>query len=104
MVQPGDKLGYVYIPEVCYNWSTEIHNTSTGEERICHYVYYGYKVIMNEKGKYEAIESEPVDDISKLPEGYDYIKEEFYDTVYIYDKEAVQNFEDDQEQAKTLKK
>ncbi len=50
----------------------------TGKEVMCHYVYIGYKIVKNEKGKYELIKSDYVENINDLPSGYDYIKRDFY--------------------------
>ena len=36
-----------------YSWTSYPNRGNlTGEERMCHYVYYGYKVLKNAEGKY----------------------------------------------------
>lgn len=90
------------IPMTGYSWTTDTTKDLTGEERMCHYVYYGYKVVKNRNGVYEIIKSEPVNDLSELPEGYDYIKEKFYDIVNLYDKNKVLDYEDGPEEGKVI--
>ena len=91
-----------YIPMKGYSWTTDTSRNLTGEERVCHYVYYGYKVIRNEKGTYELVKSDPVDDLSELPDGYDYIKEKFYDVVNLHDKNDILDYEDGPEEDKKI--
>lgn len=93
---------YNYIPMTAYSWTTDTSKNLTGEERVCHYVYYGYKIIRNEKGTYELVKSAPVDDLSELPDGYDYIKEKFYDVVNLYDKNEILDYEDGPEEDKEI--
>lgn len=97
------SITYYYIPMTGYSWTSNPNESRlTGEERICHYVYYGYKIIRNEKGKYEIEKSEPVDSLDLLPEGYDYIKEKFYDVVNLKDRDQVLDFEDGPEDGKNI--
>ncbi|MBQ6323978.1 MAG: hypothetical protein IJI22_04000 [Bacilli bacterium] len=91
-----------YIPAIGYSWTTDTSKNLTGEERACHYVYYGYKVTKDEHGYYTLIKSEPVDDLQQLPEGYDYIKENFYDIVNLYNKSEVFDYEDGPEEDKEI--
>lgn len=91
-----------YIPMTGHSWTTDTNEDLTGEERTCHYVYYGYKVIKNEKGTYELIKSYPVDDLSELPRGYDYIKEKSYDIVNLYNKDEVFDYEDGPKDGKNI--
>ena len=91
-----------YIPRTGYSWTTDTSRNLTGEERVCHYVYYGYKVIRNEKGTYELVKSDSVDDLSELPDGYDYIKEKFYDVVNLHDKNDILDYEDGPEEDKKI--
>ena len=105
IVHSTGKITYItynYIPMPHYSWTTDTSKNLTGEERICHYVYYGYKVIKNEKGSYEIIKSNPVDDLFELPEGYIYIKKDFYDVVNLYDKNEILDYEDGQEKDKKI--
>ena len=67
---------FTYIPTTHYSWTADRnHSRLTGEERNCHYVYTGYKVEKNDKGKYVLIEREPVDDILSIRDEYPYFKE-----------------------------
>lgn len=95
-------ITYNYIPMIAHSWTTDTSQSLTGEERVCHYVYYGYKVIRNEKGSYELVKSDPVDDLSELPDGYDYIKEAFYDVVNLYDKNEILDYEDGPKEDKEI--
>ena len=75
------RITYNYIPRPRYSWTTDTSKNLTGEERTCHYVYYGYKIVKNDKNGYELVKSEPVDNLDDLPAGFDYIKEDFYSIV-----------------------
>ncbi len=87
-------VSYIYVPRTGYSWTTDQTRNLTGEERTCHYVYYGYKIEQKENGKYELIKSEAVDDINDLPSGYKYIKEDFYDVVNLNDRTQELDYED----------
>lgn len=91
-----------FIPRTGYSWTTNTEKNLTGETRICHYVYYGYKIEKNEKGKYEIIKSEPVDNLNDLPLEYQYIKENFYDIVNLYNKDEIFDYEDGPEEDKEI--
>lgn len=91
---------FTYVPMTGYSWTTDQSKNLTGQERLCHYVYYGYKVVKNEKGIYEIIQSDPVDNLEDLPEGYDYVKEKFYDVVNYYDRNQILDYEDGPEEDK----
>ena len=80
---------YRAVPVYATSWTTDTNGDLTGNERVCHYVYYGYKIIKNEKGKYEAVKSNPVDDLYELPGEYKYVKKEFCDVEYLYDMKSV---------------
>lgn len=96
-------ITYNYMPTIGHSWTSNPNRDNlTGEERICHYVYYGYKITKNDKGNYELEKSEPVDSISELPEGYDYIKEKFYDVVDLYNKDEILDYEDGPEGEKEI--
>lgn len=79
-----------------YSWTTDKTKNLTGEERDVSYLYYGYKVTQNENGKYELEKSDYVNDLSELPEGYNYIKKDFYVVVDPITKEEV-DYEDGHE-------
>jgi len=94
---------YTYIPQTRYSWTTDPnHSRLTGEERIVHYVYYGYKVVKDEKGKYKIIESKTYDDLNDLPEDFIYIKNKFYKKVYLDNKELEVDYEDGPEEEMEL--
>jgi len=65
-----------------HSWTTdENHEGLTGEERDIEYVYQGYRIVKNEQGKYEIQQSGYVSNLQNLPEGYNYIKKDFYKTM-----------------------
>lgn len=73
---------FTYIPTTGHSWTTDsTHSRLTGEQRRVHYVYTGYKIERDEKGKLIVLSSEQVDSINDLPEEYKYIKETFYKTI-----------------------
>lgn len=75
---------FTYIPTTHHSWTTDPeHSRLTGEERLCHYVYNGYKVEKNENGKYQLIPSEDVEDLLTIKDDYPYMKEKFYKTIVI---------------------
>lgn len=78
-----------------HSWSKDPnHSGLTGEVRECRYGYYGYKIVKNDNGKYEAVKSGYVDRIEDLPDGYDYIKADFYDIVNAKNKNEKFGYED----------
>jgi len=94
---------YTYIPQTGYSWTDNPnHSRLTGEQRVVHYVYYGYKVVKNEKGKYELVKSDMVDNLSELSDEYYYIKEDFYKKVHLDNKELEVDYEDGPEEDKKL--
>lgn len=96
-------ITYSYIPMIGYSWTNNPNRGNlTGEERVCHHVYYGYKVTKNAKGVYELEKSKPVDSIEELPEEYIYIKEKFYDIVNLYNKDEILDYEDGPEEEKEI--
>lgn len=107
---------YTHIPVTRYSWTSDPnHSRLTGETREVHYMYYGYKIVTNEKGKLEIIESELVDDLNDLSSEYLYIKEDFTKKVYANKKDLEVDYEDgpeeeidnnteNQEQEKNIKK
>ena len=67
------------ISTIAHSWSSNPDGVElTGEERICHYVYYAYKVTKDENGNYRLEKSKPVDDLTQLPQEYKYISHDFY--------------------------
>ena len=87
-VHSGNNTYYMNVPRYAWTVNSERGNL-TGNTRDCHYVYYGCRLIEEEHTnvfgkktiKYVVIKSDPVDDISLLPDGYEYIEKDFYDIV-----------------------
>jgi len=93
------NIYHTYVPITRYSWTADPnHSRLTGEQRVVHHVYQGYKIIINEKGQYEAIESNYVENLEDLPSEYKYISSEFYKKVYADDKEREIDYEDGQEE------
>lgn len=93
----------ISLPHTGYSWTNNPEGKDlTGEERECHYVYYGYKVTKDEEGKYKLEKSAPVDNLSNLPEGYNYINGKFYDIVNLKNKNEVLSYEDGPSEGKKL--
>jgi len=94
---------YTYIPQTGYSWTDNPAGYNlTGEQRVVHHVYYGYKVAKNSRGKYEAIRSELVDNIEDLDGEFIYIKEKFYKKVNPNDKTIEFDYEDGPAEEKML--
>lgn len=89
-------VGDIVLSETATAWTRDSNNPDltgnkyrlTGDSRRVHYKYYGYKIIRNEKGNLELVQSEMVDSIDDLPEDFIYIKEDFVSKVY-YDSELL---------------
>ena len=91
---------FTYIPQTRYSWTSDPnHSRLTGETRLCHYVYVGYKVEKNEKGKYVLVESPAVDDLTTIMDKYPYIKKKFYYVVTSDGKEV--DYEDGKQEDMT---
>lgn len=89
------SIYYTYIPLTRYSWtSNPNHSRLTGETRVVHYMYYGYKIVTTDKGKLKVIESELVDNINDLPSDYLYIKKDFTKKVYANKKNLEVDYED----------
>ena len=82
------SINYSCEPEVCYSWTTdENHEGLTGEKRVVHYMYYGYKVTIDEKGNFILKRSDAVDALEDLPLEYQYIcLDDFSKMVYLDNK------------------
>ena len=65
-----------------YDWTTDTEQSSlTGKIRLCRYTYTGYKVVLNDKGKYELVEGITSDDINDVINDsgeYPYMMIDFY--------------------------
>ncbi len=68
---------YNYIPIPKYSWTTDTTRNLTGEERVCHYMYYGYKVYQDAHGKYQMEQSKLYNSVSEIPSEYEYIGKKF---------------------------
>ena len=70
-----------------YDWTTDSeHGNLTGNARLCRYTYTAYKLVLNEKGKYELVSgvtSEDINDIISNQDEYPYMKVNFYDSKVI---------------------
>lgn len=98
-VGKSTMIRYTYIPVTRYSWTSDPnHSRLTGETREVHYMYYGYKIETNEKGKLKVIKSKLVDDLKDLPEDYLYIKKDFTTKVYAKDKKKEIDYEDGPEE------
>lgn len=82
-----------------YSWtSNPNHPDLTGETRNCHYVYQGFNVYKDDRGKYVVIPSEEVDDINKLVGEYAYVKVGYYKVINL-DNHLEVDYEDGQEES-----
>lgn len=81
----GDQTYYdtTYVQHTDYSWTTDSSKEGlTGEERIITNVYYGFKIIEDEKGTLKIKESGPYKRIDELTaDGYTHIKEDFHKKV-----------------------
>lgn len=73
----------------------------TGNTKIGHYVYWGYKIVRNEKGKLKVVASECVNSLEELSPEYIYIGKEFYKVVDLESFEEL-NYQDDLKRNKTI--
>ena len=73
------------VSSTSYSWTKNAdHSNLTGKARKVEHKYFGYKIIVNENGEFEAIKSPLVSNIIYLPKGYIYVKEDFTEIVYTY--------------------
>ena len=78
------KSGKSYVTQTHHHrgWDTDpTHRGVTGDVRLCHNKYYGYKVVLK-NGKYERIQSPLVDDFRDIIDEYPYFDNTCYETVY----------------------
>ena len=76
-------------------WTTDPnHKNLTGRTRLCHHIYYGYKVVYNHAGNMCFDKSEPVDNIYDLPEEYDYFFLDKMDEIVKIENEKIDNIEE----------
>lgn len=95
------SIYYTYIPTTHHSWTKDVNRGDlTGEIRVCHYVYYGYKIIEKENGTYDVEKSEYVDDIRDIMDEYPYIKAKYFEIVDGETKNIL-DYEDGQEQELT---
>ena len=96
VVHSNGKFTYVtyyYVPVTKYSWTTDQTRNLTGETRVCHYMYYGYKVYQTDNGKYKMEKSDLYDSISDIPDEYEYIGNKYTAIVNAEDKEIL-DYED----------
>ena len=94
---------YTHVPVKKHSWTTDSnHRNLTGEERVVHHMYKGYKIVTNANGDYEVVESELVDDINDLPSEYKYVKEDFCVKVNLDDKTVEISYEDGKEEEQEI--
>ena len=92
---------YMFVPHTHYSWTSDPnHSRLTGETRVCHYAYYGYKIV-KDGSEVKLVKSGLVDDISQLPAEYNYIKGSFYTIVDLNNYEAI-DYEDGPDDDKEL--
>ena len=92
---------FTYMPIIHHSWTSDPeHRRLTGETRVCHHMYVGYRVEKDEKGKLILIESPKVDSIFDIQEDYPYFKEDYTKIVGLSDHEELdyENSEDDDEE------
>lgn len=89
------QIYFTYIPHTKYTWTSNKSEFGlTGEERVVHYVYYGYKIVKDENGKYKTVKSQCYDSFEEIPEEYSYIKKDFYKKVHLDNKDKEVDYED----------
>lgn len=72
-------VSLVNMPFEDFAWTNNAnHDNLTGRQRLCHYVYTGYKIEIDERGNYVLIPSEEVDDIREIADEFPYIKQDYY--------------------------
>jgi len=72
------RYGKVYAPRHIEDWGDDPAQLgATGESRLCHHVYRGYKIIIDDKGEIEVIESPWVDSYKDLDPEYMYITNDY---------------------------
>lgn len=95
IIHHSGKVTYTtFIPITHHSWTSDAnHSRLTGETRICHHVYVGYKIERNEKGKYILLQSEEVDDINTIKDEYPYINKKYCRIVNLENNEVI-DYED----------
>jgi hypothetical protein len=96
----GDS--YMYYIDTKKSWTTDTSKKLTGKTREVDYVLYGCKIVREEDGSYSIQKSQPVKDLSELPDGYNYITEEFYIPVDFNDNSIVLEYGDSQDKNKSI--
>lgn len=77
------KTGWTATPDNIEIVGTYKDLELTGNIKRAHYTYQTYKVIINEKGKYELVEGPILDNIEDATSEYPYIKTNFGIIVYL---------------------
>lgn len=92
-------VSYTYVPRTRHSWTDNPnHSRLTGQQRIVHHMYQGYKIVLNEKGKYKVVKSEFVESVEDLPSEYKYVKSDFCKKVYLDNKDLEVDYEDGPEE------
>lgn len=80
-------VGKVLVPRFDTDWTSKPTNEDlTGETRICHHMFYGYKIV-KENGILHLEKSPLVDDLLEIKDEYPYFKEKYIEKVYFEDKQ-----------------
>ncbi len=66
--------------EKMYSWTANPDDKKiTGETRVAHFMYIGYKIELDDNGEHKIIQSKPMESIDELLDnGYSYVKNNFY--------------------------
>lgn len=82
------KVSYTYYT-TSHAWTTDSeHGSLTGDVRLCRYTYTGYKINLNDKGKYELVAGDTYENLENVilnSDEYPYMKVDFYDTKVVCD-------------------
>lgn len=84
-------VGKAIIPMPTTEWTDNPNGEDlTGNERICHHMYFGYRIFKNSDGTYSLDKSPLVDDLLSIKDEYPYFKEKYVKQV-IYDVDEKDN-------------
>lgn len=81
-----------------YNYTADKnHSNLTGNTRLAHHMFRGYKIEKNEKGKYVVIKSKLYDKIDDIPKEYIYVKNDVFELVYKEINKEKTTYKDEEE-------
>ena len=84
--------GKVVIPMTEYDWTSDPEDEDlTGETRICHHMFYAYKIVRATDGHLYTKKSPLVDNLLEIRDEYPYITEDFIEKVYYEDTKTDKN-------------